>query len=76
MRTALRRPFVALITIAATAAGLSLFSPVKAADAGQPALMNLIAQASQRLTLADTVARYKWSKSQDITDPPRETALA
>jgi len=44
-------------------------------DAGQAALMNVIAQASQRLALADPVARYKWLKSQAITDVPRETAL-
>jgi chorismate mutase len=37
--------------------------------------MNLIAQASERVMLADTVARYKWAKKESITDPVREKAL-
>jgi chorismate mutase len=39
------------------------------------ALMNLIAQASQRIMLADIVARYKWEHHQSVTDPAREQAL-
>lgn len=73
----LSRPsFVALIVLVATLAGMALPLDVAAADAdGEPAIMNVISQASQRLALADTVARYKWLKSQDITDLPRENAL-
>jgi len=73
----LAKTSIVLVAAAATLALASL--PTRAAtataDAGEAALMNVIALVSQRLTLADTVARYKWSKSQDITDTPRENAL-
>ncbi|MGH8783075.1 chorismate mutase [Paraburkholderia sp.] len=49
-------------------------APARAAD-GDVALTNLIALASQRLALAEPVARWKWANHQPITDTPRETAL-
>jgi chorismate mutase len=66
-----------LSALIAAAALVLTALPARAAgtDAGEAVLMNVIAQVSRRLTLADTVARYKWSKSQDITDTPRENAM-
>jgi len=46
-----------------------------AGDGDDTALTNLIALVSQRLSLAEPVARWKWANHQAITDPPRETAL-
>ena len=52
------------------------FTPVSArADGDDTALTNLIALVSQRLSLAEPVARYKWAHHQPITDKPREQAL-
>lgn len=52
------------------------FAPAPAiADGDDTALTNLIALASQRLALAEPVARWKWANHQDITDIPRENAL-
>jgi chorismate mutase len=45
------------------------------ADGDDTALTNLIALVSQRLSLAEPVARYKWAHHQPITDTPREQAL-
>lgn len=45
------------------------------ADGDDTALTNLIALVSQRLSLAEPVARYKWARHQPITDTPREQAL-
>ncbi|NKJ47920.1 chorismate mutase [Burkholderia sp. SG-MS1] len=51
-------------------------APVPAvADGDDTALTNLIALASQRLALAEPVARWKWANHQAITDTPRENAL-
>ncbi|WP_109477987.1 chorismate mutase [Paraburkholderia sp. C35] len=53
-----------------------LFMPASArADGDDTALTNLIALVSQRLALAEPVARYKWAHQQPITDTPREQAL-
>jgi chorismate mutase len=46
-----------------------------AADSGDTALTNLVALASQRLALAEPVARWKWVNHKPITDAPREAAL-
>ncbi|MGF6537802.1 chorismate mutase [Paraburkholderia youngii] len=52
------------------------FSPAPAlADGDDTALTNLIALVSQRLALAEPVARWKWANHQPITDTPRENAL-
>ncbi|CAH2779094.1 MAG: Periplasmic chorismate mutase I precursor (EC [uncultured Paraburkholderia sp.] len=45
------------------------------ANGDDTALTNLIALASQRLALAEPVARWKWANHQAITDMPRENAL-
>lgn len=54
---------------------LALPSTPAVADGDDTALTNLIALASQRLALAEPVARWKWANHQAITDTPRENAL-
>jgi chorismate mutase len=55
---------------------LLIFTPASArADGDDTALTSLIALVSQRLALAEPVARYKWANHQAITDTPREQAL-
>jgi chorismate mutase len=52
------------------------FAPAPAhADSDNTALTNLISLVSQRLELAEPVARWKWAHHQAITDAPREAAL-
>lgn len=52
------------------------FAPTPAhADSDNTALTNLISLVSQRLELAEPVARWKWAHHQAITDAPREAAL-
>ncbi|MFM0338065.1 chorismate mutase [Paraburkholderia fungorum] len=52
------------------------FAPASAiADGDDTALTSLIALASQRLALAEPVARWKWANHRAITDTPRENAL-
>ncbi|CAH2907342.1 MAG: Periplasmic chorismate mutase I precursor (EC [uncultured Paraburkholderia sp.] len=60
---------LALLACAASAPAPAL------ADGDDTALTNLIALASQRLALAEPVARWKWANHQAITDKPREEAL-
>ncbi|MBU9628762.1 chorismate mutase [Burkholderia multivorans] len=65
------------VSAAAVALGLALFSssqPVRA-DGDDTALTNLVALASQRLALAEPVARWKWANRQPIEDRSREAAL-
>ncbi|WP_261533058.1 chorismate mutase [Burkholderia multivorans] len=64
------------VSAVAAALGLALFSssPVRA-DGDDTALTNLVALASQRLALAEPVARWKWANRQPIEDRPREAAL-
>jgi chorismate mutase len=45
------------------------------ADGDDTPLTNLIALSSQRLALAEPVARWKWAHHEPITDEPREAAL-
>ncbi|CAE6787711.1 chorismate mutase [Paraburkholderia haematera] len=54
---------------------LALTPAPAVADGDDTALTNLIALASQRLALAEPVARWKWANHQPITDTPRENAL-
>lgn len=54
---------------------LALAPAPAAADGDDTALTSLIALASQRLALAEPVARWKWANHQAITDTPRENAL-
>jgi chorismate mutase len=52
------------------------FAPAPAhADSDDTALTNLISLVSQRLALAEPVARWKWANHKPITDAPREAAL-
>jgi chorismate mutase len=59
------------------AASLCLLAPAAPAhaDGDETAFTNLIALVSQRLALAEPVARYKWARHEPITDTPRENAL-
>lgn len=66
--------FGASFTLALSIA-LALLSTPAVADGDDTALTNLIALASQRLALAEPVARWKWANHQAITDTPRENAL-
>jgi chorismate mutase len=45
------------------------------ADGDDTALTNLISLVSQRLSLAEPVAHWKWDHHKPITDAPREAAL-
>jgi chorismate mutase len=52
------------------------FAPAPAqADSDDTALTNLISLVSQRLALAEPVARWKWANHKPIADAPREAAL-
>jgi chorismate mutase len=51
------------------------FSSNAFADGDDTPLTNLIALSSQRLALAEPVARWKWANHESITDEPREAAL-
>jgi chorismate mutase len=62
-----------IITLAAT---LSIACSAPAhADGDDTPLTNLIMLVSQRLALAEPVARYKWAHHEAITDEAREAAL-
>lgn len=62
---------------ASCAAALLLALPLSpaCADGDDTALTNLIALVSQRLSLAEPVAHWKWEHHKPITDAPREAAL-
>lgn len=64
-------------SIAVAALGVAfLVSPrIASADGDDTALTNLVALASQRLALAEPVARWKWANHKEIEDKPREAAL-
>lgn len=64
-------------SLAVAALGVALFSSphVAHADGDDTALTNLVALASQRLALAEPVARWKWANHKAIEDRPREAAL-
>ncbi|CAH2946029.1 MAG: Periplasmic chorismate mutase I precursor (EC, partial [uncultured Paraburkholderia sp.] len=66
---------LALLACAALAPAPALALALALADGDDTALTNLIALASQRLALAEPVARWKWANHQAITDKPREEAL-
>lgn len=66
------RTTVAALTLGAT---LLIVPHFATADGDDTALINLIALASQRLTLAEPVARWKWANHQPITDSKREAEL-
>ncbi len=51
------------------------YSSTARAEGDDTPLTNLIALSSQRLALAEPVARWKWAHHEPITDQPREAAL-
>lgn len=59
----------------ALSVALAIAPTPAAADGDDTAVTNLISLASQRLALAEPVARWKWAHHQAITDTPRENAL-
>ncbi|NML29388.1 chorismate mutase [Paraburkholderia antibiotica] len=72
MNRSLRLGMSCALALAATL----IVTPAPAfADGDDTALTNLIALVSQRLALAEPVARWKWANHQSITDTPREKAL-
>lgn len=71
-----RRSILSLLVPAAFACALALAAPGSAhADGDESAFTNVIALVSQRLALAEPVARWKWAHHDAITDAPREEAL-
>jgi chorismate mutase len=72
----MNRPILTVALAALTlASALAFASSPARADGDDTSLTNLIALVSQRLSLAEPVARYKWAHHQPITDTPREQAL-
>ncbi|QQJ97953.1 chorismate mutase [Burkholderia ambifaria] len=65
------------VSVAVAALGVALLSslPVARADGDDTALTNLVALASQRIALAEPVARWKWANHKAIEDQPREAEL-
>ncbi|KMZ13855.1 Periplasmic chorismate mutase I precursor [Candidatus Burkholderia humilis] len=63
-----------LIFAIATTLSFACSAPAHA-DGDDTAFTNLIALVSQRLALAEPVARYKWARHEPVTDEPREAAL-
>ncbi|SAK50401.1 chorismate mutase [Caballeronia hypogeia] len=71
-----RRSKSFLLSLAASACLLALAAPSSArADGDDTPFTNLIALVSQRLALAEPVARWKWAHHEPITDARREEAL-
>ncbi|RFU46876.1 chorismate mutase [Paraburkholderia sp. DHOC27] len=72
----MNRPFRnGVCRVMALSAALAMVSAPARADSDNTALTNLISLVSQRLALAEPVARWKWANHQPITDAPREAAL-
>ncbi|SAK58208.1 chorismate mutase [Caballeronia glebae] len=71
-----RRSTSSLLASAAFACALALAAPASVhADGDDTPFTNIIALVSQRLALAEPVARWKWAHHEPITDAPREEAL-
>ncbi|EKS68410.1 MULTISPECIES: chorismate mutase [Caballeronia] len=71
-----RRSPPSLLASAAFACALAFAAPSSVhADGDDTPFTNLIALVSQRLALAEPVARWKWAHHEPITDAPREEAL-
>ncbi|WP_250463807.1 chorismate mutase [Caballeronia sp. GAFFF2] len=64
-----------VLAVTGVAALLFTLSAPVSADGDDTAFTNLIALVSQRLALAEPVARWKWARHEPITDEPREAAL-
>ena len=65
----------AIASLAAFFIVIMACSSAALADGDDTPLTNLIALSSQRLALAEPVARWKWAHHEPITDQPREAAL-
>ncbi|MBL3950185.1 gamma subclass chorismate mutase AroQ, partial [Bacteroides thetaiotaomicron] len=65
----------ASLAVAALGVALLASPPIARADGDDTALTNIVALASQRLALAEPVARWKWANHKAIEDQPREAAL-
>jgi chorismate mutase len=65
----------AIASLAACFIVVMACSSVALADGDDTPLTNLIALSSQRLALAEPIARWKWVHHEPITDQPREAAL-
>ncbi|WLE58416.1 chorismate mutase [Burkholderia plantarii] len=66
------RPTLAFASLAAALLALPLPA---SADGDDTPLTNLVALASQRIALAEPVARWKWANHKPIEDKPREAQL-
>lgn len=75
LRTSLLRTLWAIGSLAALFTLTMACSSTARADGDDTPLTNLIALSSQRLALAEPVARWKWAHHEPITDQPREAAL-
>lgn len=73
--TFILRSLRAAAFVATFAAIIATFPSTVLADGDDTPLTNLIALSSQRLALAEPVARWKWAHHVPITDEPRESAL-
>lgn len=64
-------------SVAVAVLGVAVLSSphVARADGDDTAITTLVALASQRLALAEPVARWKWANHKAIEDRPREAAL-
>jgi chorismate mutase len=67
-------PHPAFLLSSLLALAVLLSAPARA-DGDDAPLTNIIALSSQRLALAEPVARWKWARHESITDQPREAAL-
>ncbi len=75
LSTRISRTLRTIAAMAAVPALIVIFQPAAFADGDDTPLTNLIALSSQRLALAEPVARWKWARHEPITDEPREAAL-
>jgi chorismate mutase len=64
-----------MASMAAFVIAIAACSSTALADGDDTPFTNLIALSSQRLALAEPVARWKWAHHEPITDQPREAAL-
>jgi len=64
-----------MASMAAFVIAVTAGSSAALADGDDTPFTNLIALSSQRLALAEPVARWKWAHHEPITDQPREAAL-
>lgn len=71
----LQQVFRAMASVAAIVIAISASSSTAFADGDDAPFTTIIALSSQRLALAEPVARWKWANHEPITDQPREAAL-